>query len=77
MSEAVMVDFLGKTHPRSSQSARRRNIKHPRYRFPGICRHAQELGVHRIHLYQVLAGLRVSHSLLRRYNALIAKERRA
>ncbi len=54
-----------------------RTIKHPRYRFHGICRHAELLGVHRIHLYQVLAGLRTSHSLLRRYKALVAKERGA
>ena len=54
-----------------------RNIKHPRHRFPGICRHAQELGVHRIHLYQVLAGKRVSHRLMRDYKALLRKERAA
>lgn len=58
-------------------TTRPRNIKHPRYRFHGICRHAELLGVHRIHLYQVLAGLRTSHSLLRRYKALVAKERAA
>lgn len=52
-----------------------RNIKHPRYRFPGICRHAKALGVHRIHLYLVLSGGRRSASLLRRYNAIITRER--
>lgn len=44
-------------------------------RFPGICRHAELLGVHRTHLYQVLSGGRRSVSLLRRYNAIIARER--
>jgi hypothetical protein len=54
-----------------------RNIKRrrrDRVRFPGICRHAKLLGVHRIHLYLVLSGNRTGHSLLRRYKALVATE---
>lgn len=31
-----------------------------RVKFPGICRHAQRLGVSRIHLYYVLTGVRRS-----------------
>jgi hypothetical protein len=38
-------------------------------RFPGLMTAAHTLGVHRNHLYQVLAGKRTSHSLTRRYNA--------
>jgi hypothetical protein len=34
--------------------------KRRRVRFPGIVRHAQELGVSRIHLYYVLTGVRRS-----------------
>jgi hypothetical protein len=36
----------------------------------GICRDAERLGVHRIHLYLVLKGKRESARLLRRYHEL-------
>ena len=39
-------------------------------RFPGLCNDAHALGVHRNHLYLVLAGKRVSADLMRRYRAL-------
>jgi hypothetical protein len=39
-------------------------------RIPGICADAEALGVHRIHLWNVLKGRRESRSLLRRYKAL-------
>ena len=50
--------------------------KHPRppIRFPGITAAARRLKVTRIHLYLVLSGQRTSHSLLKRYEALRAKE---
>ncbi len=38
--------------------------------FPGIVRHARELGVSRIHLWYVLKRMRESKPLLRRYRAL-------
>ena len=41
-----------------------------RVRFPGLCTDAEDLGVHRNHLYMVLAGLWQSRSLLKRYTAL-------
>jgi len=47
-----------------------------RVRFPGICAAARELGVTREHLYRVLSGQRVSHSLLRRYHQLKKRARR-
>ncbi len=47
---------------------RARRVKHNR--FPGICEDAVELGVHRVHLYMVLAGKRSSDVLLARYRAL-------
>ena len=43
-------------------------------RFPGIVRHARELGVTYTHLYRVLVGERQS-PLLHRYQALVAAER--
>lgn len=39
-------------------------------RFPGLIRDAQELGVHRNHLYLVLTGARKSQRLLDRLTAL-------
>ena len=39
-------------------------------RFPGLMEASRQLGVHRNHLYLVLAGHRTSHSLKRRYNEL-------
>lgn len=46
-------------------------------RFPGIKRHAQELGVSRPHLFLVLTGKRASASLAKKYEALIRAERAA
>lgn len=46
-------------------------------RFPGIKRHAEELGVTRPHLWQVLTGSRSSASLLSKYKALIQAEKAA
>ncbi len=39
-------------------------------RIKGLCRAAEHLGCHRNHLYLVLSGRRVSHSLQARYDAL-------
>jgi 16S rRNA U1498 N3-methylase RsmE len=39
-------------------------------RYPGIVRHASQLGVSRIHLWYVLTGQRDSKPLLRRYHEL-------
>jgi len=39
-------------------------------RFPGICEDAATLKVSREHLYRVLTGQRISHSLLKRYRLL-------
>ena len=44
-------------------------------RFPGITRHAKELGVSRIHLWNVLTGRRESRSLTARYQALVESEK--
>lgn len=46
-------------------------------KFPGICRHAKELGVNRCTLYRVLTGEWILPKLASRYESLIAKERRA
>lgn len=43
-------------------------------RFPGICRHARELGVNRCTLYRVLVGEWELPKLKARYNALKEKE---
>lgn len=51
--------------------ARRRKVLHP-----GIMNDARVLGVHRVHLYEVLVGKRVSHSLKRRYQALQDSKKR-
>lgn len=48
-----------------------------RIRFPGIVRHARELGCSRIHLYFLLRGDRVSPRLIKRYHSLLAAEKRA
>lgn len=46
-------------------------------KFPGICRHAKELGVNRCTLYRVLTGEWVLPKLALRYNTLIKNEGRA
>lgn len=48
------------------------NIKRVRrqVRFPGLVTDAETLGVHRNHLYLVLAGKRISADLTKRYRAL-------
>lgn len=43
-------------------------------RFPGICRHAQILGVDRSSLYRALTGEWKLPDLVQRYHALLAKE---
>ncbi len=48
--------------------------KMSRVKYPNICRDAVRLGVHRVHLYQVLDGRRESASLRRRYRALRQKK---
>ena len=42
-------------------------------RYPGISRHAAELGVRREHLWMVLTGRRESRSLLSRYAVLTGR----
>ncbi|MEO7933228.1 MAG: hypothetical protein ABIT76_08735 [Chthoniobacterales bacterium] len=51
------------------------NCKNPR--FPGILRAARELDVDRTHLYRVLLGQRVSHSLTARYHAFVKSQKGA
>lgn len=52
------------------------NAQHKKKRrFAGIQRHAEALGVHRGHLWAVLAGKRESRSLLKRYEALRRSKR--
>lgn len=46
----------------------------PAVRFPGVSADAKALGCTRAHLWAVLAGQRTSHSLLRRYRELKAKQ---
>lgn len=55
-----------------------RKSKHRRVgtRFPNIMRHAEELGVNRVHLFKCLTGARISHSLVKRYNELLKEESR-
>jgi hypothetical protein len=43
-------------------------------RFRGIGRHAEELGVRREHLWQVLTGRRQSRSLMDRYAEIKRRE---
>jgi hypothetical protein len=45
--------------------------RNKRVRYAGISKHAQELGVSRIHLWYVLEGRRESRRLKERYHALI------
>jgi len=53
---------------------RKREAKSPlpnrTIRYPSIGADAKKLGVHRVHLWQVLTGRRQSKSLLRRYHTL-------
>ena len=49
-------------------------VKRRRVRFPGICTHADLLGVTREHLWQVLSGRRESRRLMKRYLELTKKE---
>lgn len=44
--------------------------------FPGITRHAEEIGCHRVHLNLVLKGERRSSRLLAAYKALLLREGR-
>ena len=46
-------------------------------RYPGITRHAEQLGVRREHLWMVLTGRRESRSLRARYAALVREEKMA
>jgi hypothetical protein len=46
-------------------------------KFPGVIRHAETLGCHRVHLHLVLSGKRHSSKLLRAYKALLTSEGRA
>lgn len=54
--------------------APRQRAPRPAIQFPGITHAAKRLKVTRIHLYLVLSGQRTSHRLLKRYEALAAKE---
>jgi hypothetical protein len=54
----------------TGKKKRNRDIPVRSVRFPGLVNAAQALGVHRNHLYLVLAGKRTSHSLLARYHQL-------
>lgn len=45
-------------------------------RFPGIVRHAEQLGCSRVHLNLVLSGKRTSKSLLKGYRDLLKSEGR-
>lgn len=58
--------------PVLGQGSVRQEIKsdHRLIRFPGLLTAADQLGVHRNHLYLVLSGQRTSHKLMRRYQAL-------
>jgi hypothetical protein len=51
--------------------------KRHQWRFRGIFRDAITLGVERSHLYRVLAGKRVSATLLKRYGELQKQKRQA
>jgi hypothetical protein len=57
------------------ETSKPQRIRRGETRFPGIKRHAQELGVSRPHLFMVLTGQRVSSSLEKKYAALIRRER--
>lgn len=56
-----------------TRNSKTRIRRAPRIR--GLCRAAEALGCHRNHLYLVLSGRRVSHSLKARYEALPAELR--
>lgn len=70
--EPSLGSARGAARKKESTTARRGPTQHR-----GLVRHAKILGVHRNHLYKCLIGARVSHSLMNRYHALLAKEGRA
>lgn len=51
-------------------------LNESRKRVPGVCDDAKRLGVSRQHLRSVLAGRRISRSLMDRYHALRRSKRR-
>ncbi|MGI5868660.1 MAG: hypothetical protein ACOX9C_04340 [Kiritimatiellia bacterium] len=54
-------------------NAKKKKVKPARRRvvnFPGIGKHAEQLGVSRPHLWMVLTGRRESRSLMERYEQL-------
>lgn len=53
----------------AQENARQKKGKRP-IRFRGLVAAAREFGVHRNHLYLCLAGKRVSHSLVAKWNDL-------
>ena len=55
----------------------KRKRKQSGWRFRGITRDAERLGVTRVHLYLVLAGKRASRSLMQRYRAIQAGKEQA
>jgi hypothetical protein len=61
-------------HVSSPKTSRKRHVRNyavkRRVRFPGLVNDAAKLRVHRNHLYLVLSGKRISHSLKRRYQQL-------
>jgi hypothetical protein len=61
----------------NKRNGKKRRLGRHITRFPGICSDALDLGVHRMHLYQVLTGRHQSYSLLRRYQALKAEQQRS
>ena len=62
-----------KLKPQNTKARKGRN----KTRFPGILADSEALGCHRMHLYQVLAKKRVSHSLMARYRELKASQKGA
>lgn len=61
----------------NKRNGKKRRLGRHVTRFPGICAAAAALGVHRMSLYQVLAGIRGGRSLLARYQALKSNQGRA
>ena len=59
-----------KTTPQHTTGRKAKKLTKGRVRFPGICADAQKLGVHRVHLYEVLSGKRTSHRLIASYEML-------
>lgn len=55
---------------KATRNKKRRVTRRGATRFPGLLDAAKKLGVHRNHLYLVLSGRRVSHSLTERYAEL-------